>query len=237
MPRVLDKTNIDCSTSATNRAGYSLWLSPTSEETVLNDLILSLSRRSNPTTIPFAPHVTLYADSLIPPHLTLNEIISRTARAAKNATASASGVTCKFEKVEDGKQFFQCVYVRLLKGDSLGLIPLHCALREAFDNEDDPAGQSYFPHFSLVYGNLEADQKQALIASMREQGELTAMQDGRELVAGLAEFHASEIRIVKTQGRSGRMGSRSPNTYRLRTGALEPRGSVTSANNFHSNRS
>lgn len=84
------------------KSGYSLWLSPTSTEPIFTDLILSLSKRCSPPTIPFAPHATLYADSLIPPHFTLEDIVKYTQQAVASLT-SLERVVCRFDRVEQGE--------------------------------------------------------------------------------------------------------------------------------------
>lgn len=195
-----------------NKSGYSLWLSPSGpEEAVLSDLIVSLSARSSPPTLPFSPHATLYADSLIPAHYTLSDILSCTkgavssllSRSAASGSSEGSHVTCRFERVEAGELFFQCVYIRLDKHGSENLLSLHRACREAFEMEKDPECESYFPHVSLVYGDLQHEAKEDIIADMREKDELKAAgREGKEEVAGYTEYTAKEILIVKTAGKS-----------------------------------
>lgn len=186
------------------KSGYSLWLSPRSTETLFSDLILALSQRSSPPTVPFAPHATLYADSLIPPHLGLEQIIAATQQAISTLPADLNKVICLFDSVEAGKLFFQCVYVKLLKRESEGLLELHRALRQSFGSQDT-AGDGYFPHLSLVYGNLKIQQKEDIIAGMREKQEIRSFVDGadaREAILGETHFETREILIVKTAGKS-----------------------------------
>lgn len=99
--------------------------------------------------------------------------------------------------------FFQCVYVRLLKQESEGLLDLHCALRKSFGS-DDLTGTAYFPHMSLVYGNLEPEVKEGIIAGMKDKQEmtLTGAESAQEAVLGETQFETSEILVVTTAGRS-----------------------------------
>lgn len=59
---------------------------------------------------------------------------------------------------------------------------------------------------SLVYGDLEMQQRQALIAGMQENGEVKSLEAGssgaQESVLGETQFETSEILVVKTAGKS-----------------------------------
>jgi hypothetical protein len=152
----------------------------------------------------------LYADSLIPPSYTLDQIVTATEEAVSTLASSlASRIICSFDKVEAGKLFFQCVYIKLQEVESEGLLELHRALRKAFKEHKDPMGETYFPHMSLVYGDLEMQAKEAIISDMREKAEIKNVdasqgeeQQTRESVLGETQFETNEILIVKTAGRS-----------------------------------
>lgn len=110
-------------------------------------------------------------------------------------------MTCSFERIEAGAKFFQCVYVVLDKIGSEGLLALHQALRRAFASPD-PEGESYFPHLSLVYGDLDAETKQGIIDGMLARGEATKASEDNVQVLGGSGFHTDEILVVRTAGRS-----------------------------------
>jgi len=188
-------------TASVPKSGYSLWISPEQDENVLADLIVSLSAQSTPPTLPFAPHATLYADSLIPAHYSLEDIVGKVKEAVA-AVPHIDKVVARFDEVEAGKLFFQCVYIRLFKEKSDKLLELHQSLRKAFGDERDPEGESYFPHMSLVYGDLEMEQKHRIIAGMEEKGEIFGQKHGEVNVAGFTYFETNEILVVKTAGRS-----------------------------------
>lgn len=136
--------------------------------------------------------------------MSLDEITSRTKQAVARVSDRVKSVTCRFGHVEAGNLFFQCVYIRLLKHESPGLMDVHRALLRAFKQETDLLGDTYFPHMSLVYGDLDADAKQGLIDGLLARGEAQDVQgaSGRQSVAGFTEFSSSSILIVKTAGRS-----------------------------------
>ena len=150
----------------------------------------------------------MYADSLIPPNYTLDQTITATTEAVSTLPSSLdSRIICSFDKVEAGKLFFQCVYIKLQKTESEGLLELHRALRKAFGDDKDPMGETYFPHMSLVYGDLEMQAKEAIISGMREKAEIKNLDasegvQARDSVLGETQFETNEILIVKTAGRS-----------------------------------
>lgn len=187
-----------------SKSGYSLWLSPSQEENILTDLIVGLTHKSSPPTLAFAPHTTLFADSLIPPHYTLEDIVEATKRGIAQIPA-ISKITCHFQSVEAGRLFFQCVYIKLHKDEekSRGLLELHRALRESFGGEKDPQGEGYFPHTSLVYGDIPFEQREKIISDLQQSGEVSA-EEGTDTttVAGLTYYQADEVLVVKTTGRS-----------------------------------
>lgn len=111
-------------------------------------------------------------------------------------------VTCKFDVVEAGKLFFQCIYICLDRHGSTDLLPLHCALRAAFGETSDPDGSSYFPHASLVYGNLDDQQKQHILHFLDETKIVDKDSNHSQTVAGMSLFDAVEIQVVKTSGPS-----------------------------------
>lgn len=185
------------------KSDYSLWLSPESSETVLSDLIIDLSRRVDPPTLPFAPHATLFSDSLIGTQATLEDIREGVERAIRDSRVNK--VTCKFEKLEAGKLFYQCVYIKLVKDErgSNGLLELHRSLRRAFGDHKDPEGESYMPHVSLVYGDLDLPTKEGLIQGMLSKGEAEVIsEDGGVKVLDLVEFETTQVLVVRTAGPS-----------------------------------
>lgn len=186
---------------ATPGSEYNLWLGTGSHEAALDTLISDLSRRSSPPTVRFAPHVTLLSSSIIGPEASLEEI-KATALRVVESLQSSQRIVCKFDKLEAGESFFQCVYVKLLKHESEGLLALHCALRKAFGDKEDPQGSSYFPHMSLVYGDLEGKERQKIIAELYASKRANRLESGRDEVVGATEIEPDEIQVVRTAGTS-----------------------------------
>lgn len=110
-------------------------------------------------------------------------------------------VVCKFDKLEAGELFFQCVYIKLQKNESEGLLELHTALRKAFGDTSDIQGESYFPHLSLVYGDIPMQERKKIIEEMfNETKSATILGNGHVSVAGFSEVEVREIQIVRTVG-------------------------------------
>lgn len=179
---------------------YNLWLDVGSAEATFSNLIHDLSRRSSPPTIPFAPHATLLSSSIIGPSASLEDIEYIVADVAHSL--SLKRVVCKFDKLEAGEQFFQCVYVKLQKEESEGLLELHSALRKAFGDTSDPEGTSYFPHMSLVYGDLPMEERRKIIEDMYNSREASTLENGHAQVAGISQFEVTDVQIVRTVGKS-----------------------------------
>lgn len=179
---------------------YNLWLGTGNAEPALSDLIQDLSRQSSPSTIPFVPHATLLSSSIIGPTLTLDEIKARVSNTVKSLSLSC--VVCKFDKVEAGALFFQCVYVKLQKEESDGLLELHTALRNEFGDKEDPEGTSYFPHMSLVYGDIPMKEREKVVDDLLTSQRAVKLENGHDEVLGLNRFETRGIQIVRTVGRS-----------------------------------
>jgi len=179
---------------------YNLWLGTGSSDSVLGDLIHDLSRRSSPPTEPFAPHATLLSSSIIGPSASFEEIKATVVRTV--ASLSVQRIVCKFDKLEAGASFFQCVYVKLQKRESEGLLELHTALRKVFGDAEDPEGDSFFPHMSLVYGDLQTSHKAKIMSELYTSARASRLEDGRDAVLGFKQFETTEVQIVRTVGKS-----------------------------------
>jgi 2'-5' RNA ligase len=159
-----------------------------------------LTLHISPPTRPFSPHATLLSSSVIGPTASLDDI----KRTVEHVISSINlqQVICKFDKLEAGETFFQCVYIKLQKQESEGLLALHTALRRAFGDTQDLAGTSYYPHFSLVYGDLPQEKRKEIIQHLYSSQIAKTSSQGHDEVAGYTSFVSKEIQIVKTVGSS-----------------------------------
>ncbi|RYE29980.1 MAG: haloacid dehalogenase [Hyphomicrobiales bacterium] len=136
-----------CETGMTVRI-HSLWLMPApTDEAMLAGIVGDLSGRFG--TPVFAPHLTLQGDTATTPDVLARAI----AAAAKAVEAFAQPVSI----VEGSNAYFRSFYARFAVSAQLA------ALKQALD----PAGrESFMPHVSLLYGEVEATAKAAAIAEI-----------------------------------------------------------------------
>jgi hypothetical protein len=132
--------------------GVSLWLMPdgTSAEK-LSALVSSLAARFG--TPVFGPHVTLLHG------LAADEetIVGLAAAFCEHL----AGQAVSLGPVEGQSEFFRCLYLRVEPAASLRAAHVHAA--HAFGVSPDP---DYLPHLSLVYGRLDAAEKDRISASV-----------------------------------------------------------------------
>lgn len=115
---------------------------------------------------------------------------------------SIERVVCKFDRLEAGQTFYQCVYIRLDKDGSEGLLELHKALRIEFGDNTDIQGASYYPHLSLVYGDLPQAEREKIIQQLYAKKQAVTLENGKDQVQGFTEVEVRNIQIVRTVGQS-----------------------------------
>lgn len=117
-------------------------------------------------------------------------------------------VRVDFKEVRTGQHYFQCVLAVVKKQPSL--LSLNSSLAKEFNSMAD-----YFPHLSLVYGDLTPDERMDVIEGLIKDGSLVDLdgkvgEEGREeergqggcLVNGVGGFVAVEVLVVRTKGDS-----------------------------------
>ena len=145
--------------------GYSLWMTPT-EETVHTTLSSAISTTSQLANTPaFPPHMTLLG-GLTPPAMDEEELKATTASLA----ASLSPYTATTTHVDTlPDSVYRCVFLRVDPTDDV--VAAWAAAKSAFaitDGDYDGKYDSYMPHVSLVYSDMDPDaraQTAATIAS------------------------------------------------------------------------
>ncbi|KAK4051302.1 hypothetical protein OIO90_004783 [Microbotryomycetes sp. JL221] len=189
----------------TSTSGYSLWLSPSWDSSPFPALLDKLSSKHD--TVPFKPHTTLVADSLTP-QATLDEFVEMTKKGVqawkiKKGASGGNGLNLTFYDVRQGDMFYQCVLAALVR--DVDLVDLHLTLRRAYGTHDKPDAPSYFPHMSLVYGDLTREKKDDIIREMKDEGDFEELEDlteegGRVKIKDLTGYKVDEILVVKTSG-------------------------------------
>jgi len=136
-------------------AGYCLWLIPDAEtEPGLQALIRDLAglEAGAPT---FQPHITLLSpkNRLCDSASGIQEALER----AVAATPRARGpMQLTLEKPEPGTFYYQCVLAPVVPTEEL------LALREYTERACEDQPPMYFPHLSLLYGDLTDERKREL---------------------------------------------------------------------------
>jgi 2'-5' RNA ligase len=139
-------------------SSYSLWLMPIGEVCQrLAGTILELNRQY--TTPAFEPHVTL-AEGMTGP---VREVAAKMGDLARQIPP----FTVHLTTVDGLEEYFRCLFVRVAKTHPI--MNANKAAREVFRLERQPA---FMPHLSLLYGNLPANVKQRIVASLGRQLEL-----------------------------------------------------------------
>jgi 2'-5' RNA ligase len=159
--------------NAGTAAGISLWLMPEAEpRDRLAALIARLAARLS--TPAFAPHVTLLAAIAGAPP---KDVLAT----ARTLAADLRPFAVHFEGVEGRDEYFRCLFARAVVDAPLHAA--HAAAARAFRRQPDPA---FFPHLSLVYGALPAQDKRQLTL---------------ELAGSLVmSFAADRLHVWRTQG-------------------------------------
>ncbi|KAM0787926.1 hypothetical protein ACM66B_006132 [Microbotryomycetes sp. NB124-2] len=196
-------------------SGYSLWLSPSGDAG--QALALLLSRLSERHSTPlFNPHTTLVADSLTPDS-SLDDLVDKTQQAVQewkskrgrgapvNGSSDSPGSSLKlaFHDVRQGDMFYQCVLAALVRDSDL--VDLHQTLRKHYETHQKADAPVYFPHLSLVYGDLTRQKKDDIMAELKSQGDVVDLNEPTEdgsmvKIVGHTGYECHEILIVKTSG-------------------------------------
>ncbi|KAI9208578.1 RNA ligase/cyclic nucleotide phosphodiesterase [Polychytrium aggregatum] len=160
----------------TDLKAYSLWLVPSDPAIAarLGSIIGHYSRELD--TPLWSPHITLLGGIASKPE----RVRDLTAQVAK----AVPPFRVKLEAIAIKDMFFQCVMA--VPGPSDALVRLNEAAREGFGQIGAP---EYWPHLSLVYGDLEHSVKQRVADEIKRQS----------TVVGI-EFEISSVQIWSMEG-------------------------------------
>jgi 2'-5' RNA ligase len=152
--------------------GVSLWLVPEPEARhKLADTIADLARRLGTPSLD--PHVTLIG-RLVQPEA---EVV---AAAGRLASATAPLQLRPF-RIGQRAEYFRCLFYEIAADASL--IDLHMRARLALGRSEEAL---FFPHLSLVYGQLEGAAKEPLVGPLApRRGE---------------RWRVDELQVVRTEG-------------------------------------
>ncbi|KAI9022083.1 hypothetical protein DFJ74DRAFT_706977 [Hyaloraphidium curvatum] len=130
--------------------------------------IIEYESHSKPgTSHPFTPHATLFSLDAGQDAGT-EEVVARLEAAVASWAASGGRARGKplvltSAGAETGKHFFQCVLLRIEPSEDL------LALRKSACDAFPPAPDTYFPHISLVYGDLPDDVREGIVKEVAQR--------------------------------------------------------------------
>lgn len=156
--------------------GCSLWLTPSSGRSALDNIMEPLAKRCNGPL--FTPHCTLLAG------LSGSEadIVGTTKELAGTLPST---LLLEVDKVGTKGLYFQCVFALLKKTDSL--VEAHEKAAQMFGLEGTT--ENYMPHISLLYGDVDE--------AVRE--EIVKNANGDDLLTDIV-FEVKSIDVWCTQG-------------------------------------
>ena len=139
-------------------ADYALWLVPSPEEAQHLGSLIRGTATDNPDCPEFAPHITL----LYPVwrELPLEDITNRIRQAIKAAAVDAR-LEVDLRPAQSGSKYYQSVLAPVIATPQLTALRRH--IEEAFPT---PVLPPYFPHLSLLYGDLSPEKRDAIAAGI-----------------------------------------------------------------------
>ncbi|WWD16852.1 hypothetical protein CI109_101284 [Kwoniella shandongensis] len=149
-----------------NLSGYALWIVPSESQTPSYQSLISHLASLEPSSPSFNPHITLLHP--IPLSTPLDEIHSTLRQAIDRASTKSGSMTDKpltLGKAQSGEKYYQSVLAPVEPTPSL------LALREEVQSAFRLTGlKEYFPHLSLLYGDLTKERRDELALIANEKG-------------------------------------------------------------------
>ncbi|KAJ3247916.1 hypothetical protein HDU78_002669 [Chytriomyces hyalinus] len=147
--------------------GLSLWLSPqhgSSMDSVLRAIITRYSSELGTPT--WGPHITLLGSILATPE----ETVARLTEAVKDIEAFDVGLLDIVTK----DQYFQCIMAKA--EETPALMSLNAMLRSVFPAPNSAfANEKFWPHLSLVYGDLSSDVRERVAREIQQQKDASSV--------------------------------------------------------------
>ena len=138
---------------------YSLWMVP--PERIFEQLTVIISRLSKQHSTPyFEPHTTLLGDITLPEE----EIVLKTAELA----GLISPFTLHLTTVSYRSDYFRSLFIKAEVTEEI--VEANQKARMLFNREDDPV---FFPHVSLMYGNVPSETKEDILSEIGNDFHMT----------------------------------------------------------------
>jgi len=151
---------------------YALWLIPDGE--ACRRLARTIRRLSREHSTPvFAPHITLASGIVAPVH----EVATKSAQLAE----SLRPLFLRLTHLDSREEYFRCLFVKVAPTPQL--VRAYKRARKIFGQR---GRRAFFPHASLVYGDLSRAEKRKITSSL-----------GRRFAL---EFEVRRLHVVAIQG-------------------------------------
>lgn len=151
---------------------HALWLRPFGEAAYeLKQHINALSQKYN--TPPFEPHITLVSDLRRPQHelIQLTDVLG----------GAISPFTIELTRLGYNDNYYQSLFYRVK--ETVTFVSVHKTAGKFFGYQSN---EEYFPHLSLMYGNIKESEKRKLV-NMIDQIEHV-------------KFSVHSVLLIKTEG-------------------------------------
>ncbi len=135
--------------------GYSIWLIPAGDvHQKLAEIIYNLSKEhSTPNS---EPHVTLIGEGELVG--TEEEVLSKTSKLAE----ILKPLEIKLKKADYFDEYFKCLFIRAEKTKEI--MEANNVARKHLNLRPNP---DYMPHLSLMYGDINPETKEEILANLR----------------------------------------------------------------------
>ncbi|KAK4684442.1 2',3'-cyclic-nucleotide 3'-phosphodiesterase, partial [Tremellales sp. Uapishka_1] len=171
--------------TAPSLKAYALWLTPSpAERPALDSLIHSLSTHE-PLSSPFPAHITLLHPLSL--EIPLPALIAR----LEQTVASTPPLKLELQPAQSGDKYYQCVLSAVKPHN--GLASLRTACEQEFGIHDLPP---YFPHLSLLYGDLSSERRDEIAAMVKKEYDLPTRVAVQEVQIARCVGTAAEWEVV-----------------------------------------
>ncbi|KAE8211641.1 hypothetical protein CF327_g4614 [Tilletia walkeri] len=178
--------------------GIALWLVPASSQKPTIKAVQARLRQSHPTSPTFEPHVTLLSGF---ENADTKEGLDKIWEVTKHEVSewskdrSAGPLDVKLEDVTTRNMFFQCILASLHKDEEL--MALNLRLRKAFNL--DHSQPAFFPHLSLLYGDLTPEEVRQTIQDLTDEGLFERKNSGVAIGTGKDGDKIDELSLVHVE--------------------------------------
>lgn len=147
-----------------------MWLVPASPERETTISVIQNLIKSEPDSPAFDPHITLLHP--IPKSTPIESITTTLQNIAQQLDLRAKPLWLNLKPAQAGTFYYQSVLAPVAPNDTLSA--LRAACEDAFEWKN---GKPYFPHLSLLYGDLSTERRDELAQTVRDPPESVTIKE------------------------------------------------------------